>query len=117
MAYFKINEVDFSNCVSGLKVSKSNNYKSQTNAKGDSVVDYINSKIIIEVNIIPLDNEKMASLQAAINSFNVQVSFRNPEDNTIKTINCIIPNNEVEYHTIQVNRVLFKAFNLTFTEL
>ena len=39
MAYFKINDIDFSDYVSELKVNKSANYNVQTNAAGDSVVD------------------------------------------------------------------------------
>lgn len=55
MAYFKIGDVDFSLYVNSLKVSKTANYSAQTNAAGDTVVDYINSKRTIEVGIIPLN--------------------------------------------------------------
>ncbi|WP_299043897.1 hypothetical protein [uncultured Campylobacter sp.] len=44
MTYFKIGDVDFSMYVNELKVKKQHNYIAQTNAAGDSVVDYINSK-------------------------------------------------------------------------
>ena len=78
MAYFKINNVDFSKYVNRLKVTKQANYSLQTNAAGNSVADYINSKRTIEVGIIPLDNAAMVELQSAINAFNVSISFRNP---------------------------------------
>ena len=45
MAYFKIGNVDFSPYVSGLKVNKKAVYNSQVNAAGNSIVDYINSKL------------------------------------------------------------------------
>ena len=44
MAYFKIGDTDFSAYVNGLKVNKNAVYNSQTNASGDTLVDYINSK-------------------------------------------------------------------------
>ena len=66
MSYFKINNVDYSMYVNELKVSKDVNYNAQTNAAGDTVVDYVNKKRTIEVGIIPLCCEDMISLQQAI---------------------------------------------------
>lgn len=117
MAYFKINDVDFSAMVSGLKVSKAANYTAQTNAAGNTVVDYINSKRTVEVSIIALDDTAMKNIKTAIDGFNVSITFRNPATNELETINAIIPENEVEYYTIQTNKVMYKAFTLTFTEL
>lgn len=59
MAYLKIDNTDFSMYVSGLKVGSKSNYNAQTNAAGNTVVDYINSKKTIAVNIIPLDDAAM----------------------------------------------------------
>lgn len=118
MAYFKIGNVDFSHCVSSLKITKNANYTSQTNAAGNTVVDYINTKRTIEVGIIALDDAAMAQLQTAIDAFNVSLSFRNPKTNALETgVNCIIPNDKVDYYTIQTGKVLFRAMTLTFTEL
>ncbi len=118
MAYFKINNVDFSKYVNKLKVSKEANYSMQTNAAGNSVVDYINSKRTIEVGIIPLDSAAMVELQAAINAFNVSISYRNPATGALEeNINCIIPSNNVDYYTIQADKVLFEAFSLKIIEL
>ncbi|MGM9543612.1 MAG: hypothetical protein ACI3T9_01380 [Romboutsia timonensis] len=118
MAYFKIGDTDYSKYVNELKIKKASNYNSQTNAAGDTVVDYINSKRSIEVGIIPLDDTAMAQLQTDIDSFNVSISFRNPKTNQLEeNVNCIIPEDEVEYYTIQVNKVMYKAFTLKFTEL
>lgn len=116
MAYFKIGKTDFSNIVNELKVGNTSNYNSQTNAAGDTVVDYINTKRIIEVGIIPLDDTDMAKLQTAINDFNVMISFRNPRTNQLETTFCIIPESGVEYYTIQANKVMYKAFKLKFIE-
>ena len=118
MAYFKINNNDYSKYVNALKVGTNNNYNAQTNAAGDTVVDYINKKRTIEVGIIPLDDAVMANLKADIERFNVLISFLNPDTKTLEEgINCIIPSNEVEYYTIQVGNVMYKAFTLQFEEL
>lgn len=118
MTYFMINGVDYSMYVSELKVSKEANYSAQTNAHGDTVVDYINSKREIEVGIIPLSAEVMLALQQAIDKFNVTISFLNPQTNSLEeNVNCIIPSSDVEYYTIQANKTMFEACSLTFTEL
>lgn len=118
MAYFKINNVDFSKYVNKLEISKTANYNAQTNAAGNTVVDYINSKRTIQVGIIPLDSVAMGELLAAIDAFNVNISFRNPKTNALEeNINCIIPSEAVNYYTIQQDKVLFNAFSLEFIEL
>ena len=118
MSYFKINSVDYSNYVNELKVDKEANYNAQTNAAGNTVVDFINHKRTIEVGIIPLDSAAMVNLQKAIDAFNVSISFRNPLTGALEeNVNCIIPSNGVEYYTIQANKVLFNAFSLKFIEL
>lgn len=117
MAYFKIGKTDFSNIVNELKIDNTSNYNSQTNAAGDTVVDYINTKRIIEVGIIPLDDTAMAELQTAINDFKVMISFRNPKTNQLETIFCIVPESGIEYYTIQANKVMYKAFRIKFIEL
>ena len=118
MAYFKIGEDDFSMCVNELKVTNSINYNAQTNAAGDTVVDYINKKRTIEVGIIPLTDDKMITLQQDIDAFNVSISFRNPRTNVLEEdVNCIIPSDNVEYYTIQSNKVMYKAMTLKFIEL
>lgn len=118
MAYFKINDVDFSMCVNKLDVKKSANYTAQTNAAGDTVIDYINSKRTFEVGIIPLTPTDMMALQNAISNMGVKISFLNPITNAIEeNVNCMIPENAVSYYTIQAGKVLFNAFSLTFTEL
>lgn len=118
MEYFMINGVDYSNYVNRLKVKKNNVYTSQTNAAGNTVVDYINSKRTIDVGIIPLDEVDMLKLLTAIGNMNVSISFRNPHTNIIEeNVNCIISENDVEYYTIQAGKIMYKELDLTFTEL
>lgn len=60
----------------------------------------------------------MVALQNAIDAFSVSISFRNPQTGILEDdVICIIPSNEVEYYTIQADKVLFKAFNIKFIEL
>lgn len=118
MAYFKIDSNDYSMYTSELKVKTETSYRAQTNAAGDTVVDNQKSKRAIEVGIIPLDDTTMKRLMADIGKFQVRLSFRNPATGQLETnVLCIIPSSEVEYYTIRADKVQYKAFNLTFTEL
>lgn len=118
MSYFKIDNTDFSMYVNELKIKTSANYNIQTNAHGDSVVDYINKKRTIEVGIIPLHKESMISLKQAIDNFSVSISFLNPLTGTIENnVSCIIPQDEIEYYTIWADDTMYKAFKLQFIEL
>ena len=118
MAYFMINGKDFSHYVSALRVNREAKYNAQTNAAGNTVVDYINSKREIEVEIIPLDSVSMIELQAELGQFEVSISFRNPATGALEeNVRCIIPDDEIEYYTIQANKVMYKDMGLTFNEL
>lgn len=118
MAYFKIGNTDYSSIVNSLVISKTHNYTAQTNAAGDTVVDYINNKRTITVGIIPLGSEDMEELLTDLDAFSVSISFRNPSTNALENnILCVIPNNNIEYYTIQQNKVMYKALSLTFIEL
>lgn len=118
MAYFKINDVDFSTYVSQLKVTKNHVYKSQANAAGNTIVKYVNTKRVINVEIIPLDAVSMKNLQKSIESLTTSISFQNPDTMALETITCMIPTNAVEYYTIQsIDKTRFKACQLQFTEL
>jgi hypothetical protein len=117
MAYFKINNVDFSQCVNKLKVTKDNIYKSMTNAAGTTLVKYITSKRIIEVGIIPLDEDALKELEAIIDRFKLSISFTDPKTGVLQTTTCILPSHNVEYYTIQAGKVMTKAFSLKFEEL
>lgn len=118
MAYFKIGNNDYSKYVNKLVVNKTAHYNAQTNAAGNTVVDYINAKRTIEVGIVPLDAASASLLLADIDRFNVSLSFLNPITNTLEeNVNCIIPETGVDYYTIQADKVMLNAFTLEFTEL
>ena len=118
MTYFMINGKDFSHYVNELKVNRKAKYNAQTNAAGNTVVDYVNSKREIEVGIIPLDSVSMIELQSELSRFEVKISFRNPVTGDIeRNIPCIIPNDDISYYTIQQKKVLYKAMTIKFDEL
>ena len=104
--------------TNALKIETNTSYRAQTNAAGDTVVDNQKSKRAIEVGIIPLDDTTMKRLMADIGKFQVKLSFRNPASGQLESnVLCIIPSSEIEYYTIRADKVQYKAFNLTFTEL
>ena len=116
--YFKINGTDYSKYVNKLMVGTEHMYKTETSAMGNRRITYQNSKKVIEVGIIPLDDVIMAKLLTEVNQFNVSVSFRDPQTNTmVENLNCIIPSNLVEYYTIQVGKVRYRAFSLQIQEV
>lgn len=118
MAYFKINNTDFSQYVNKLKIKQKAVYKSLTNAAGNTVVDYVNTKREIEVGIIPLNAAALKNLLDAISGFSVTISFLNPHNNTLENgVNAIIPESNIEYYTIQADNVSVKTFTLKFIEL
>lgn len=116
--YFAINGKDYSQYVNKLQVATEHFYKSMNTASGNTLVKYINTKRIIEVGIIPLDSNVMSSLLQDINAFQVNISYRDPTTNNMtENIKCIIPQNLVEYYTIQSGKVQYKAFTLQIKEL
>lgn len=117
MAYLKLNNVDFSSYTNELEVSDTVNYNAQTNAAGNTVVDYINRKKTIRVGIIPINNSVMKQLKAVLDAFSVSATYLNPNTGALDTINCIIPASSVKYYTIQANKVMFEAFTFELLEL
>ena len=117
MAYVKINNIDVSMYVSGLKVSKAANYSAQTNAAGNTVVDYINHKKTIELTFIAVNDEAMRTIYSLLEDIQITLDYRSPATGELERINCILPSTELEYYTIQASNVMYKAFTLTFTEL
>jgi hypothetical protein len=116
--YFKVGNLDLSSVVNELKVNHTANYNAQTNAAGDTVVDYINTKRTIEVGLIPMEALRMNVIQQALEAFSVSISFLNPRTGALEEgVACIIPDSEIEYYTIQDNKKSFKGCNLKFIEL
>lgn len=117
MAYFKIGDTDFSHLVRSLNVTKEHNYNAQTNAAGNTVVDYINAKRTIEAGFIYMDDSAMSELQAALDGFAVIITYRDPKTNALEVASCIAPEIEADYYTIQADKVLYNEFAVEFTEL
>ena len=93
MTYFKLNNIDFSQYVTKLQVGTKHNYKQRTNASGNLMVKYINTKKVIQVGIIPLDEATLKSLVNEIDKFTVSISYLDLETVGLKTIICIVPEN------------------------
>ena len=117
MVYFKINDTDYSMYTAELKITNASKYTTQTNAHQDTVVDYINDKKTIEVEIIPLNDTVMQQLTEDISGLGMNISYLNPQTKQLKTISCILPSTNIEYYTIQQGKVSFKKVKLKFTEL
>lgn len=119
MAYLKINNVDYSHLISGLKVGYETlvSDKSGRNAAGNSFIDVINRKIKLYVTLRHTTEQEMRSFLNAVKPFVVDVTFLNPETNTLTTINTNIGTPEPEYYTIQDGFIVYKPMSLNFIEL
>lgn len=117
MAYFKINNHDYSTYVNKLLIDTKHKYTARENASGNLMVKYITKKRNVNVGIIPLDANTLKTLIADINQFKVTVDFLNPETNALESIECIIPVNSIEYYTIRADKTQAKAFNFICEEL
>ena len=73
MAYFMIGSTDLSSYTSKLSVKYVHSYSSQTNAIGDTLVDYITRKRQVEVEIIALDDSTVKTILDTINDFAVSI--------------------------------------------
>lgn len=119
MAYFKVNGQDFSHLVSGMKVGYETlvSDKSGRNAAGNTVVDVINKKHKVYINLRHTTEAEMRSFLAAIEDYVVSASFLDPTTGSIKTITAYTGTPEPEYYTIQADRVIYKPMSINFIEL
>lgn len=124
MAYFMINGKDFSMYVNKLLVDTKHKYTARENASGNLMVKYITKKHNVQVGIIPLDAASLKSLTeelavdpASNKPFEKNITYLDPETNSLNTIRCIIPIHTIEYYTIQAGKTMTKAFNFTCEEL
>ena len=118
MTYLKIDNKDYSSLISGLKVGYETLVSSDSgrNAAGDTVIDITNRKIKLYVNLRHTTNAEMKDFLTAIKGYVINVSFLDPETNSIKTINAYTSTPEPEYYTIS-NKTIFKPMSLNFIEL
>lgn len=119
MAYLKINGIDISSLVSGLKVGFETlvSDNSGRNAAGDTVIDVINKKAKVYVNLRHTTQDEMQEFLAAIQDYVVEVTFLNPKTNKLTTITAYTGTPEPEYYTIQDGFIVYKPLSLNFVEL
>lgn len=119
MSYLIINNTDVSDLVKSLKIGYETlvSDNSGRNANGDTVVDVINKKVKIYVGFRPMESAEMARLLNAIDSYVVDVTYRDAKTNSNKTVTCYTGTPEPDYYFIHNNRVLYKEFSLNFIQL
>jgi hypothetical protein len=119
MAYFKINDIDFSNLVSSMKIGKETlvSENSGRNANGDTVIDVVNKKYKVYIGLRYTTDSEMQSFLSAIESYVVNVTFLNPNTKTLTTITAYTGTPEPEYFTIQNDNVFCKPMTINFIEL
>lgn len=119
MAYFKINGVDFSHIVSGLKVGRETlvSDNSGRNAAGDTVIDVVNQKHKLYVTLRHTTAQEMDGFINAISSYVVEVEFLNPFSTAFDSITAYTGTPEPEYYTIQDSHIIYKPMSLNFIEL
>lgn len=119
MAYLKINDTDFSNLISGLKVGYETlvSDNSGRNARGDTVIDVVNRKIKVYCSLRHTTADEMKAFLNAINDYVVNVTFLNPETKALTTISAYTGTPEPEYYTIQPTMTIYKPMDLNFIEL
>lgn len=116
--FFKINDNDYSMYVNKLQVGTEHFYTKKSSANGADRITHNYKRRVLEVGIIPLDDEAMVNFLLDVDKFRVSVSFRDPLTNTlVENMTCIIPTNLVEYYTIQTENVKYKAFSLQLQEV
>ena len=116
--FFKINGNDYSMYVNKLVVGTEHHYEMKTSALGSDRVTHKYKRKTLEVGIIPLDDATMMRFLADVDKFQVSISYRDPLTNTlVENMSCIIPNNLIEYYTIQAGNVKYKAFSLQIQEI
>lgn len=116
--YFKINNKDFSDCVSNLKVGYETlvSDSSGRNANGDMVIDKQGMKRKVYITFRHTTNDEMKEILEAINDYVVEVSFLNPLTQQLTTITTYTGTPEPDYLTIS-NKTIFKPMSLNFIEL
>lgn len=119
MSYLKINDIDVSDLVKSLKVGYETlvSDNSGRNANGDTVIDIINKKVKLQVVFRPMESDDMAELLAAIESYVIDVTYRDVKTNRNKTITCYTGTPEPDYYFIHNDRVLYKEMSLNFIQL
>lgn len=117
--YFKINNIDFSDLVSAMKIGFEVlvSDDSGRNANGDTVIDIVNRKRKVYITLRHTTDTEMKKFLAAIQGFVVDVNFRNPQTGELSALKAYIGTPEPDYYTIQAGKVIYKPLALNFIEL
>lgn len=117
MAIFKVNSIDFSDLVSGLKVGYETLVSDSTgrNANGDTVIDVINTKRKIYVTLRHTTIAEMKKFLSAVAPYQVTVQYLDPKTNSLQSASTYIGTPEPEYYNI--SKSLYKPMSLNFIEL
>jgi hypothetical protein len=117
MEILKINNVDFSDLVAGLKVGYETlvSDSSGRNANGDTVIDVINMKRKIYVTLRHTTIAEMQRFLAAISPYTVDVTYLDPRTNSLQTASTYTGTPEPEY--FNVSKSLYNPMSLNFIEL
>lgn len=118
MAYLKVEGTDFSDIVSGLKIGYETivSDESGRNANGDTVMDIVNRKIKVYVELRHTTQKEMSTFLSALANYKVSVTFLNPKTNALKTINAYTGTPEPEYYNL-TSKMVYKPMSLNFIEL
>lgn len=118
MAYLKVEGTDFSNIVSGLKIGYETivSDESGRNANGDTVMEIVNRKIKVYVELRHTTRKEMTAFLSSLANYKVDVTFLNPKTNALKTIRAYTGTPEPEYYTLS-DKTLYKPMSLNFIEL
>ena len=117
--YFKINNKDFSDLISGLKVGYETlvSDNSGRNAAGDTVIDVINKKTKLYITLRHTTDAEMQAFLDAIGDYVVKATFRNPKTKSLQDITAYTSTPEPEYYTIQPTMTIYKPMSINFVEL
>lgn len=117
--YFAIDGQDYSDLVSGMKVGYETlvSEDSGRNAAGDTVLDIVNRKIKLYINLRHTTGAEMSEFLSAIENFICEVSFMNPLTGDIETILAYTGTPEPEYYTLQPTITIFKPLEINFIQL
>lgn len=116
--YFLVNGIDFSHLVSGLKVGYETlvSDNSGRNAAGNTVIDVINKKHKIYVNLRHTTKAEMTYFLNAIDPYVVNITFLNPLTQDLETVEAYCGTPEPEYYTIS-DKTIYKPMAINFIEL
>lgn len=116
MAYFKLNNVDYSQYVSGLTVIDTKRQRKYDTPQG-TFIDYIGSKAEIRVKFVPMAPNVAAAILAAGEDM-CAIQYLDPKSNTMRTVeNCWLDEKSAHYYRIDGAKTLCDTFTLTFEEL